>query len=77
MAAQVEAKPVAHLGAGQPPDRVLGLQHHHLVAGLGQHVAGGQPGGPRPQHRNGLGHGRLTRGRSLQVRMMNVVALRR
>ena len=45
MAAEIEAVAVADLGLGEAADLVLGLEHDHGHALLGEQVAGGQAGG--------------------------------
>ena len=45
VAADVEAPAVAHGGAADAADDVVGLEHGRGHAPLGEHVRGGEPGG--------------------------------
>jgi hypothetical protein len=54
VAAEVEAVAVADLGLCDPAHLVLGLEHDHGKAQLGQQVARGQAGGPAADDDRGL-----------------------
>ena len=60
VAAEVEAPAVAHDGAADAADHVVGLEHHRVLAPLGQQVGGGEAAGPAPAMTTGASAGAAT-----------------